>query len=161
MVPVHHTGMTRTCRRTAPLPALSRTLLATWLSAAACWPIVGLCASAASDMPPLAARSIGLPDLGDGTEISPAAERRLGDSIVRSLYRDPDYIDDAILSDYVQSLWQPLLRAARARRPAARTGRDLRLANTLIPRTCHQCFRTTGWLFRPVPGYGGNRTNPR
>ena len=115
MVPVHHTGMTRTCRRTAPLPALSRTLLATWLSAAACWPIVGLCASAAADTPPLATRSIGLPDLGDGTEISPAAERRLGDSIVRSLYRDPDYIDDAILSDYVQSLWQPLLRAARAR----------------------------------------------
>jgi hypothetical protein len=115
MVPVHHTGMTRTRHHTAPLPALSKALLTAWLSAAACWPIVGLCASAATDTPPTAVRSIGLPDLGDGTEISPAAERRLGDSIVRSLYRDPDYIDDAILSDYVQSLWQPLLRAARAR----------------------------------------------
>ena len=115
MVPVHHTGMTRTRRRAAPLPAFSKTLLAALLSAAACLPTMGLCASAATDTPPALAPNIGLPDLGDGTEISPAAERRLGDSIVRSLYRDPDYIDDAILSDYVQSLWQPLLRAARAR----------------------------------------------
>jgi len=78
-------------------------------------PVPGLCANANAQAPPAIARAIALPDLGDGTEISPAAERRLGDSIVRSLYRDPDYIDDAILSDYVQSLWQPLLRAARAR----------------------------------------------
>ena len=72
---------------------------------------LGLCASAATDTPQAAARGIGLPDFGDGTEISPAAERRLGDSIVRSLYRDPDYIDDAILSDYVQSLWQPPIKS--------------------------------------------------
>ena len=115
MVPVHHTGMTRTRRRAAPLPAFSRWLLAVLLSAASYMPAAGLCANPAAPAPPAAARGIGLPDLGDGTEISPAAERRLGDSIVRSLYRDPDYIDDTILSDYVQSLWQPLLRAARAR----------------------------------------------
>jgi Zn-dependent protease with chaperone function len=56
-----------------------------------------------------------LPDLGDETDLSIAAERRLGDSIVRSLYRDPDYLDDPVLTDYVQSIWQPLLRSARAR----------------------------------------------
>lgn len=47
--------------------------------------------------------------------MSPSAERRLGDSIVRALYRDPDYIDDPIVTDYVQGIWQPLLAAARLR----------------------------------------------
>lgn len=44
-----------------------------------------------------------------------SAERRLGDKIVRELYRDPDYIDDAVLVEYVQDIWQPLLASARAR----------------------------------------------
>jgi predicted Zn-dependent protease len=57
--------------------------------------------------------SAALPDLGDGTDMTPNAERRLGDRIARELYRDPDYVDDAILSEYVQGIWQPLLRAAR------------------------------------------------
>ena len=74
-----------------------------------------LCADSANETPPAAVRGMGLPDLGDGTDISPAAERRLGDSIVRSLYRDPDYLDDPVITDYVQSLWQPLLNSARAR----------------------------------------------
>ncbi|MBK9571797.1 MAG: M48 family metalloprotease [Rhodoferax sp.] len=44
-----------------------------------------------------------------------SAERRLGERIARELYRDPDYIDDPVLVDYVQGIWQPLLAAARAR----------------------------------------------
>ncbi|MDY0105661.1 MAG: M48 family metalloprotease [Giesbergeria sp.] len=56
-----------------------------------------------------------LPALGDGGDISASAERRLGDSIIRHLYRDPDYIDDPVLVEYVQTLWQALLVAARAR----------------------------------------------
>lgn len=56
-----------------------------------------------------------LPLLGDASEISSGAERRLGDRIARELYRDPDYIDDPVLADYVQGIWQPLLAAARAR----------------------------------------------
>ncbi len=56
-----------------------------------------------------------LPLLGDGSDMSISAERRLGDRIVRELYRDPDFIDDPVLSDYVQGVWQPLLGAARAR----------------------------------------------
>ncbi|MEO7640826.1 MAG: M48 family metalloprotease, partial [Ramlibacter sp.] len=44
-----------------------------------------------------------------------AAERKLGERIARELFRDPDYIDDPLLAEYVQSLWQPLLAAARAR----------------------------------------------
>ena len=56
-----------------------------------------------------------LPALGDGSAMTTAAERRLGDRIAMSIYRDPDVIDDPILSDYVQSLWQPLRSAARSR----------------------------------------------
>jgi predicted Zn-dependent protease len=56
-----------------------------------------------------------LPGLGDGGEMTAAAERRLGDQIARELFRDPDYIDDPVLVDYVQDIWQALLAAARAR----------------------------------------------
>ncbi len=43
------------------------------------------------------------------------AERRLGDGIARELYRDPDYLDDPPLVEYVGSIWQSLIAAARAR----------------------------------------------
>jgi predicted Zn-dependent protease len=56
-----------------------------------------------------------LPQLGDGSEMSSSAERALGERIARELYRDPDYIDDPVLVEYVQGIWQPLLAAARAR----------------------------------------------
>jgi predicted Zn-dependent protease len=56
-----------------------------------------------------------LPTLGDGSDLNSSAERRLGDRIARELYRDPDYIDDPVLSEYVQGIWQPLMAAARAR----------------------------------------------
>ncbi len=56
-----------------------------------------------------------LPSMGDGVEMTTAAERKLGERIARELYRDPDFIEDAVLEDYVQSIWQPLLAAARAR----------------------------------------------
>ena len=47
--------------------------------------------------------------------MTPGTERRLGDRIARELYRDPDYIEDAVLMDYVQAIWQPLMAAARTR----------------------------------------------
>ena len=56
-----------------------------------------------------------LPTLGDGSEMSAAAERRLGDRIARSLYRDPDFVDDPVLVEYIQTIWQSLMEAARAR----------------------------------------------
>jgi predicted Zn-dependent protease len=56
-----------------------------------------------------------LPTLGDGSEMSSASERRLGERIARELYRDPDYIDDPVLVEYVRSIWEPLLHAARVR----------------------------------------------
>ena len=56
-----------------------------------------------------------LPSLGDSAELNAAAERRIGQRIAASIYRDPDYLDDAVLWDYLQSIWQPLMTAARAR----------------------------------------------
>ena len=56
-----------------------------------------------------------LPALGEGESISLAAERQLGDRIARELYRDPDYLEDPVLDDYIARLWQPLVDAAAAR----------------------------------------------
>ena len=65
-------------------------------------------------MLPASAQSA-LPALGDGAEMSSSAERQLGDRIARELYRSPDYLDDAILGDYVQGIWLRLMDAARTR----------------------------------------------
>jgi len=58
-----------------------------------------------------------LPALGDAgaDELGIGAERRLGERIMKELRRDPDLLDDPLLQDYIDSLWQPLLAAARAR----------------------------------------------
>ncbi len=65
----------------------------------------------AQDAPP----ARGLPSLGDAGEMTTLEERKLGDTIIRELYRDPDYIDDAIVGEYVDGIWRRLLAAARAR----------------------------------------------
>ncbi len=59
--------------------------------------------------------NLSLPSLGDGEGLTVSAERRLGDRIARSIYQDPDYLDAPMLVDYLQSLWQPLLAAAKQR----------------------------------------------
>ncbi len=56
-----------------------------------------------------------LPTLGDGSDLGASAERRMGDRIAREIYRDPDYIDDPVLVEYVEEIWQSLLAAARNR----------------------------------------------
>ncbi len=67
---------------------------------------------------PVTASTVGggsLPSLGETSDLTAAAERRIGDRIATSIYRDPDYIDDPVLADYLQSIWQPLMSAARKR----------------------------------------------
>lgn len=68
-----------------------------------------------NNLPPLTLSGNRLPNLGDGIEIPLGVERRLGENIAREIYRDPDYLDDPVLGDYVQSFWQVLLNAARQR----------------------------------------------
>ncbi len=53
--------------------------------------------------------------MGDGSDLTVSDERRLGDRIAREIFRDPDYIDDPVLTDYVDAIWQPLLKAAHQR----------------------------------------------
>lgn len=60
------------------------------------------------------ALAAGLPTLGDGaSSLTTGEERRLGDSIARELYRDPDYLDDPVLQEYVEGIWLHLQDAAR------------------------------------------------
>jgi predicted Zn-dependent protease len=58
-----------------------------------------------------------LPALGDSVSeaFDILAERRLGDRIMREVRRDPAYLDDPALQEYLESLFTPLLAAARAR----------------------------------------------
>ena len=67
-------------------------------------------------MPPATAQDR-LPALGEATsdDLSVGAERRLGEQIMRDIRRDPDYLDDPVLLDYLQSIWLPLVSAARER----------------------------------------------
>lgn len=60
--------------------------------------------------------SQGLPTLGDGaSSLTTGDERRLGDQIAKELYRDPDYLDDPVLQEYVEGIWLHLQDAARKR----------------------------------------------
>ena len=86
-----------------PRTPLSR-LLACVLSLTLC---VGLPAGA----------QVRLPALGEAAadDFSVGTERTLGNQIMREIRRDPDYLDDPVLLDYVQGIWQPLLDAALKR----------------------------------------------
>lgn len=66
---------------------------------------------------PMSVAQVRLPSLGESAsdEVTVAAERRLGDQVMREIRRDPAYLDDPILLAYLQSIWQPLVAAARQR----------------------------------------------
>ena len=74
-----------------------------------------LAASLCAGLP--AQPQVRLPALGDaaGEEFSVGTERALGLQIMREIRRDPDYLDDPPLLDYVQRVWNPLVQAARQR----------------------------------------------
>ena len=65
---------------------------------------------------PVAAQ-VRLPTLGDpaSQDFSIATERQLGDAIMREIRADPDYLDDPVLLEYLQSLLAPLVAQARVR----------------------------------------------
>ena len=56
-----------------------------------------------------------LPALGDSdsADFGVGAETRLGEEIMREIHADPDYLDDPLLLEYVDSIWNPLLAASR------------------------------------------------
>jgi predicted Zn-dependent protease len=75
----------------------------------------GTPAQAASLRAPLTA--LQLPDLGDGSggELTPQAERKLGERMMIEVRRDPDYLDDWLVSDYLNAVAARLSAAAAAR----------------------------------------------
>jgi predicted Zn-dependent protease len=81
-----------------------------------------LCAALAWTSPAVRAQHDGaapprLPALGDAAteELGIGDERRIGEQIMREARRDPAWLDDPVLLAYAQSLWQPLVEAARQR----------------------------------------------
>lgn len=50
---------------------------------------------------------ISLPALGDSSAqaLSPAAERKLGDRIMRAILGDPAVIDDPLVLEYIDQVW--------------------------------------------------------
>ena len=64
-----------------------------------------------------------LPDLGDasGVDLSFQTERRLGETIMREIHRDPDYLDDPEIAEYLNGLGAKLVAAA----PGARQDFEL------------------------------------
>jgi beta-barrel assembly-enhancing protease len=59
--------------------------------------------------------AVRLPSLGESAsdDLSVGAERRLGEQIMREARRDPDLLDDPVLQDYLWSVFNPLVAAAR------------------------------------------------
>ena len=68
-----------------------------------------------AQLPGAAPVAAALPSLGDAGDMTTLEERKLGDAIARELYRDPAYIDDPVIDEYVDGLWRALLAGARAR----------------------------------------------
>ena len=112
---------TKTLEHLAPLPhRLARALM---LTAALALPVqASLSQGAAQPVDAGAApvpdgSPLRLPALGESAaeDFNVATERRLGDQIMAEIRRDPAYYDDPVLLEYLQSLWRPLVAAARAR----------------------------------------------
>ena len=85
-------------------------LLCLWLAASLA---VGLVTPLqAQGTPPSTVR---LPSLGESAsdEFNLSQEKRIGEQVMREIRRDPAYLDDPELLDYAQSLWWPLVQAAR------------------------------------------------
>ena len=68
-------------------------------------------------VPLQAGAQVRLPALGEAAnaDLSVADEKRIGESIMRDGRRDPTFLDDPVLLDYLQSIWVPLVAAARLR----------------------------------------------
>ena len=109
----HHTGHVST---TAAPPVMIRTRLLAGLIVLGlvCPTWVHAQSAAAQPLTPFRPGNTQLPELGDGSELAASAERKLGDGIARDMFRDPDYIDDPVLFEYVDGIWQALLAAARS-----------------------------------------------
>lgn len=98
-----------------PVRRQRHSLLRRTLSLAVAWSL--LATPGAGWVQAQAMPSRALPALGDAAseDLTVGAERHLGNRIMQELRKDPDVIDDPLTQDYIHSLWQPLVGAARVR----------------------------------------------
>ncbi len=79
-------------------------------------PLLTLIAAATLALPgsPLNAQ-VNLPALGDAVsqDLDVGTERQLGERYMRQIRIDPAYVQDPILREYLDSIWNPLIAAAR------------------------------------------------
>ena len=75
--------------------------------------LAALMAAGGASLP--AAAQVRLPSLGEtaSADLSVGAERRLGEQIMREARRDPEFLYDPILQEYLDSIFDPLVAAAR------------------------------------------------
>jgi predicted Zn-dependent protease len=80
--------------------------------------VLAILAVALIALAPRAWAQSALPDLGGAgdAELSPQMERRLGESIVRDMRRDPQFIDDPEVSEYLGSVGARLTQAVTGAR---------------------------------------------
>ncbi|MDR2688774.1 MAG: M48 family metalloprotease [Azoarcus sp.] len=74
-----------------------------------------LCLALACPVPGIApVRAAGLPDLGEvaADELSPLEERRIGEEIMREFRRDPAWLDDPLVEEYIDRLGRRLAAAS-------------------------------------------------
>ncbi|WP_269901392.1 beta-barrel assembly-enhancing protease [Paenalcaligenes faecalis] len=73
------------------------------------WVALALCVQMAS-VPVLMAQPMGIPSIGTaaGAELSPNLERTLGDAIMEQGRRDPQYVSDPVINQYLTQLGQKL-----------------------------------------------------
>jgi len=60
-------------------------------------------------------RFSGATGIGSGGALTPQAERKLGERVMRDVRRDPDYLDDWLVRDYLNAVAKRLAAAASAR----------------------------------------------
>jgi predicted Zn-dependent protease len=94
-------GTPHACRPLGRRRALRSRVLAGILALASAWT-------------PVAQSQVRLPSMGETVSSSMplGSERRLGDEIWTEVRRDASYLDDPVLTEYLQSLWLPLVQAA-------------------------------------------------
>jgi len=75
-------------------------------------PLLALLALAGMYAPLAAAQP--LPDLGDvsSSTLSPQMERRIGEGVMRDIRRDPDYLEDAEVQEYLRNIGARLVEAS-------------------------------------------------
>src|SRR5690606_21672397 len=75
-------------------------------------PLVGVVLSAflVQTLPPVQAQPVGIPELGDASAavLSPIVERKIGEVIMSDASRDPSYIDDPELGQYLTDMGRRL-----------------------------------------------------